>query len=87
MTGATLGEKSAERLAQRNGYRDRDCGRRAPARSNYAFRFGSLVSGVRSPTDPVLERRSGDHAMKRDVTKPAAGEAEDLLLDDWFDPI
>ena len=33
-TGAGFGERSPDRFAQRNGYRDRDC---APARSSCAF--------------------------------------------------
>ncbi len=45
LTGAAYGEKSAERQAQRNGYRDRT-GRRARARSSCAslsYAQGAIV--------------------------------------------
>jgi transposase-like protein len=47
LTGAGYGEKSAERLAQRNGYRDRT-GRRAPAPSSCAS-----PSCARAATSPA----------------------------------
>ena len=34
-----------------------------------------------------MERRTGDHALTRDTTKPESGETEGLLFDSWFDPI
>ncbi len=42
-TGADYGEKSSERLAQRNGYRDRDWLTRGPAASNFASRACALA--------------------------------------------
>jgi len=36
---------------------------------------------------PALARWNGDHAMTKDTTKEAAGAAEALLFDDWFDAI
>jgi putative transposase len=36
---------------------------------------------------PALARWNGDHAMIKDTTKEAAGAAEALLFDDWFDAI
>ena len=35
----------------------------------------------------ALARWNGDHAMTKDTTKEAAGAAEVLLFDDWFDAI
>ena len=53
LTGAAYGEKSAERLAQRNGYRERT-GRRAPARSSCAS-----PSCGRAATFPASWSRGG----------------------------
>ena len=46
-TGAGYGEKSADRLAQRNGYRDRDCQTRA---GNVELRIPKLCSGSYFPS-------------------------------------
>jgi hypothetical protein len=60
LTGAAYGEKSPERLAQRNGYRERDCHTRAgtlerafrscaPARTSRAFSSPAAGPRRRSP--------------------------------------
>jgi transposase-like protein len=36
---------------------------------------------------PALERWTGDRAMTKDTTKPAAVAADIMLFDNWFDPI
>ena len=36
---------------------------------------------------PALARWNGDHAIIKDTTKEAAGAAEALLFDGWFDAI
>ena len=53
LTGAAYGEKKPERLAQRNGYRDRT-GRPAPEPSNCGFR-----SCARAATSPASWNRAG----------------------------
>ena len=47
LTGAAYGEKSAERLAQRNGYRDRDWETRA---GRVELRIPKLRKGITSPS-------------------------------------
>jgi len=46
LTGATHGEKSVLRLAQRNGYHDRDCETRA---GTVELRIPKLCKGTYSP--------------------------------------
>ncbi len=53
LTGAGYGERSAQRLAQRNGYRD-GTGRRVPARSSCAS-----PSCARAATCPASWSRGG----------------------------
>jgi Transposase, Mutator family len=52
LTGAGHGEKSAARLAQRNGYRESATGRRGPARSSCAS-----PSCARAATSPASSNR------------------------------
>ena len=53
LTGAAYGEKSQERLAQRNGYRDRSW-ETVPARSSCAF-----PSCAKAPTSQAFSNRGG----------------------------
>ncbi|MBX9908852.1 MAG: transposase, partial [Beijerinckiaceae bacterium] len=45
LTGAGFGEKSPERLAQRNGYRERDCQRRSDSRPSWRSKSRPLALG------------------------------------------
>ncbi len=52
LTGAGHGEKSSTRLAQRNGYRDRDWGRPEPARSSCASPSCATAATSRASSSP-----------------------------------
>ena len=50
-----------------------------------------VLPGCSTSNHPTLERRTGDHAMKRIITKSDSSqpviETAVYLFDDWFDPI
>src|SRR5262249_7405031 len=63
LTGAAYGEKSTERLAQRNGYRDRTWETRAGA---VELRIPKLRKGSYFPGLPEPGRMGGEAAARRD---------------------
>ena len=70
-TGAAWGEKSAERLAQRNGYRDRLCKTRA---GTIELRIPKLRKGSSFPG--FLEpRRLAEKALTTVIQRAPAGRA------------
>ena len=48
---------------------------------------GGVVSEVINLESSGVEARTGDHAMTRDTTKTAACSVDEVLFDNWFDPI
>jgi putative transposase len=83
-TGADYGEKSGERLAQRNGYRDRDWQTRA---GSVELRIPRLRTGSYFPSflEPrrSVESEAGQRAFQWKDRPPNADGARHCLSDQW----